>query len=332
MIHKKVFKSNRDISCIGIGALHFGNFTNEEDAKKIIDYSVSEGVNYFDTAPMYGNSNSEKILGSVLKKHRKNVMIGTKIGLRTIGSGKNSRAEMIKLDKKNIEISIDNSLKSLQTDYIDYYQLHYFDDSTPITETLEALEKARQIGKILNVGVCNYENKNLIELFNSGDISDIITGIHCHYNILERRLEKELLELINKKKISLLSYQVFARGFLTGKYSLDKKIQENTRAFNSRRFDRFFKKDMFDVINKIKKISLSYNCTIKEVAITWLINKNYVTCGVMGFRNVDQSKEIIKIVKKNINIQMLKEVENLIVNNSFLSNYIYSIPNPFLET
>jgi len=332
MIHKKVFQSNKNISCLGIGALHFRNFTNKEDAKKIIDYSVSEGVNYFDTAPMYGDSNSEKILGSILKKHRKNVMIGTKIGLRTIGSGKNSRAEIIKLNKKNIETSIDSSLKSLQTDYIDYYQLHYSDDSTPITETLEALEKAKQNGKILNVGICNYEKKDLIELFNLGNISNIVSGLHCHYNILERRLEKELLGIIKDKKISLLSYQVFARGFLTGKYSLNEKIQENTRAFNSRRFERFFKKDMFDAVNKIKKISYNYNCSIKEVAITWLVNKNYVTCGVMGFRNLEQTKEILKIFKKKINLQMLEEVENLVINDSFLSNYIYSIPNPFLET
>ena len=332
MLKKKVFKNSRSISCIGIGALHFGNFTDENESKKIIEYSINEGVNYFDTAPMYGNSNSEKILGSVLKNYRKNVIIGTKIGLKTIGSGKSSRAELIKLNKKNIEVSIDKSLKSLQTDYIDYFQLHYFDQETPIIETLEALEIAKKKGKILEAGICNYDKNHLEQLFNLGPISNIITGLHSHYNILERRLEKELLEIIEKKKISLLSYQVFARGFLTGKYSKDEEISRNTRAFNSRRFERYFKNEMFESLNKIKKISSKYNSDIKEVAISWLIDKNYVTCGVMGFRNLEQTKEIIDIIKNKINQEMIAEVDRLILGDKFLLNYIYNVPNPFLET
>jgi aryl-alcohol dehydrogenase-like predicted oxidoreductase len=331
MIYKKVFQTDKNISCIGIGALHFGTFTNEENARLIIDFAIEEGVNYFDTAPMYGNSNSEKILGSILKKNRKKVMIGSKIGLRTIGSGKNSKAESIKLNKENIELSINNTLKSLQTDYIDYYQLHYFDNSTPLIETLQALKKEKEKGKILNIGVCNYEKANLLELFNLKNISNIVAGLHCHYNIIERRLEKELLNIVSEKKISLLCFQVFARGFLTGKYSYNQKIQENTRAFNSRRFDRFFKKEMFDSINKIQTILNKYECSLKEAALTWLVNKDYVTCGVVGFRNLEQTKEILNILKKKIDLKMIEEIDNLINADSLLSNYIYNFPNPFME-
>jgi aryl-alcohol dehydrogenase-like predicted oxidoreductase len=119
-----------------------------------------------------------------------------------------------------------------------------------------------------------------------------------------------LLNIISEKKISLLCFQVFARGFLTGKYSYNQKIQENTRAFNSRRLDRFFNKEMFDSINKIQTMLNKYDCSLKEAALTWLINK---------------------YIKKKINLKMLEEIDNLIITDSVLSNYIYNFPNPFME-
>lgn len=331
MIHKNVFRSKKKISCIGIGALHFGSFTDQKEAKKIVDYSISNGINYFDTSPMYGNTNSEKILGSIFKEKRKKIMIGTKIGLKTVGQGKNSKAVSLKLNKSNITNSIDNSLKSLKTDYIDYFQLHYFDEKTPLLETLQILENEKKRGRILNVGICNYEKKNLIDLFKQGDISNIVSGIHCHYNIIERRFEKELMNLVIKKRMTFLSFQAFARGFLTGKYSPTKKILKNTRAYNSRRFERFFKKEMFESLERIKSLGKKYNCSLKEIAITWLINKSYLNCAVLGFRNLKQTKEIISIVNNKINKNTQKEVDNLIMKDIYLSKYIYNIPNPFME-
>lgn len=331
MIYKKVFRSEKLISCIGIGALHFGNFTSKEETKKIVDYAISHGINYFDTSPMYGNTNSEKILGSIFKEKRNKIMIGTKVGLKTVGQGKKSRAVSLKLNKSNITNSIDNSLKALKTDYIDYFQLHYFDEKTPIFETLQILENEKKKGRILNVGICNYEKKNLIDLFSQGDISNIISGIHCHYNIIERRFEKELMNLIIKKKMSFLSFQAFARGFLTGKYSPTKKIAKNTRAYNSRRFERFFKKEMFESLERVNTVAKKYKCSLKEVAIKWLIHKSFLTCAVLGFRNLKQAKEIINIVNKENNSNMQKEVDKLIMKDIYLSKYIYNTPKPFME-
>ena len=122
MIFKKAFKSKK-ISCIGIGCLHFGTFTDYQETEKIVNNAIDNGINYFDTAPMYGNGLSEKYLGKILKNNRSTVMVGTKVGLKTVGSGKLSRAVSLKLHSKNINQSLENSLKSLKTDYIDYFQL-----------------------------------------------------------------------------------------------------------------------------------------------------------------------------------------------------------------
>lgn len=330
MIYKKVFKSDKEISAISIGCLHFGTFTEKKEASLIIDKAIDNGINYFDTAPMYGKGNSEKILGEVIRNKRKDIMIGTKIGLKTISEGVNSKVENLKLTKKNIQQGINNSLKSLKTDYIDYFQLHYYDDSTSVDETFEELIKNKSNGKILHIGICNYERKNLLKILKS-NYSKYLDGLHCHYNIIERRVESQLKDLLKKNNISLLCFQVLARGFLTGKYKSLTKIPKNTRAHNSKRFVRFFNENMFNKINELENICKKYNLSLKDVALLWLIKKNFVHSAVMGFRNVDQFIDLTKCFKKEINNKVFLEIDTYIKNDDFMCYYSSITPNPFME-
>lgn len=330
MIYKKVFRSTKKISAISIGCLHFGTFTDKKESSLIINKAIDSGVNYFDTAPMYGKGNSEKILGDIFKNKRKDIMIGTKIGLKTIGKGINSKAISLKLTKKNIQQSINDSLKSLKTDYIDYFQLHYYDSFTPIDETFEELIKNKKEGKILHIGICNYERENLIQILKS-DYSSYLDGLHCHYNIIERRVENQFRDLLERNKISLLCFQVLARGFLTGKYKSLTKIPINTRAHNSKRFERFFNENMFSKISELENICTQYNAELKDIAILWLIKNNFVSSAVMGFRNIEQFINLIECFNKKINNEVFLKINSYLENDNFLSNYSSGTPNPFME-
>lgn len=326
----KVGLNKKKISSISIGCLHFGNFVDFKEAEKIVKHAVDHGINYIDTAPMYGLGSSEKFLGKITKSFRKNILIGTKVGLQTIKSDNTSYAEISGLQKKNITKSVDNSLKNLKTDYIDYFQLHCFDNNTPLEETFEVLINLKKLGKIRSIGVCNYEYENLKSLERQ-DFLQHTQGLHTHYNLIERRLEEKIVEFLKKFKISLFCYQALARGFLTGKYEIDKEISKSTRAYGSKRFDRYFQKNIFLFLKKVKFFLKKHEFSLLDLSLKWLLDKDYVTSLILGFRNVDQLNNVLIASNKIISEDVYKTIDKMFEEDVFMKNYIKETPYPFLE-
>ena len=223
MNFSKLGTSNMKVSKLAIGCLHMGAFVDSSMSERIIDYAFDHEINFFDTSPIYGNGQSERIVGKFTKNKRDKVLIASKVGLAVSKKNNQFGVRKMQLNKKNIVKSVDLSLNNIGTDYIDYFQLHCFDDNTHIEDTFDSLNELVKVGKIRSYGCCNYEKQNLlkaISVIKKNNIAPLL-GIQCHYNLLERRFEVELEDIIKENNISLLCYQALARGVLSNKYKFN---------------------------------------------------------------------------------------------------------------
>ncbi len=304
-----VGKNKIKISYIGLGALHFGVFCNLKQTKNLIDYSVDHGMNFIDTAPLYGNGISESYLKEALKKNKKKIIIATKFGLKKVKRKGIFGVEVMRLNKKNLEKSLDDSLLKMNLDHIDIFQLHAFDHKTDIYETFEALIDLKKKGKISEIGTSNYNPQEMeVAEKASKKLNLKIATTQLHYNLIERKAENNILKQCMKYKIHPISYRALARGILTGKYKDLKNIPKNSRAFESIRVKKWLNEDLIELIKDLNKIAKSMNISLTELSLAWQFN-NKIKCSiVVGARNIKQLDTIIKSTEFKIN----KEIHNKI--------------------
>ena len=193
MLYNYIGQEKIKTSIIGIGGLHFGVYLNKLQTKRILDKALESGINFIDSAPIYGNENSQKLIGEIIKDKRKDLILGTKIGLqKIINKNGNFGVKVIKMTRKRIIENLDKSLKDLKTEYIDLFQLHAFDKSSNLEKILLTLEKLKKDGKIREIGFSNFNSR---ELNNSVSIAKElnlkIATLQVHHNLIERRAEKK---------------------------------------------------------------------------------------------------------------------------------------------
>ena len=241
-----------------------------------IQAALDAGINMIDTAPVYGFGRSEEIVGRSLKGRRDKVLIATKCGL--VWSGKNIRTD---LSPSSIKREIDDSLKRLQTDYIDLYQCHWPDPATPIEKSMEALRRLLEQKRIRYVGVSNFE-PDLIR--KAAAIVPVVTTQN-HYSMLERSVEKGLLPFCRATDCGLLAYGPLAGGILTGKYSEEKKFPKgDARSF----FYKYYSGEVFAKVRGILDELNSYNRPLNQIAINWVRQQPGVASVIVGSRNPTQ--------------------------------------------
>jgi diketogulonate reductase-like aldo/keto reductase len=237
--YKELGKTGEKIPALGLGTWGIGGFSypdysNDELAIEIIRFAVEIGMNFIDTAEMYGAGHSEELIGEAIKGIREKVFIATKV-LPT-----NFRYE-------DVIKACERSLRRLKTSYIDLYQLHWPNPSIPIKETMRAMEKLVNEGKIRYIGISNFSVEETIEAMNALSKYEIVSN-QVEYSLLVRDIEKDLLDFCRKNKITVIAYSPLARGeLLKGKY--------------------------YEFLSKIGK---KYNKTAAQVALNWLIIKENV--------------------------------------------------------
>ena len=311
MEYRNLGKSDLKVSVIGYGAWGIGGFPfwkdeGEEESLKSIKIAVDCGINFFDTAPVYGFGYSEKLIGKALHDIRDKVVLATKCGLRW------TKEEMGRIAKcatrKSILEEIDLSLERLQTDYIDLYQVHWPDENTPIKETMEALIEIKDKGKICHIGVSNYSTAQMKECLKYGEI----VSLQPMYNMVERDIEKESLPFCIENKIGIIAYSPLASGILTGKYNEDTKFQDwRGKGIIGHFTDETFKSN----IRRIKKISLiagKLDKTMGQLAINWLVNQGGITTAIVGVKNANQISENICSIGWSIPEKENNEIENIL--------------------
>ena len=321
MIYKKVSKIEEEISAIGVGCWGFGgdfDTTNDNKTRDIIMAAVDGGVNFFDVAPVYGWGHSEEMLGRILKEEgiRGKVLIASKGGLLF-----NEKHETFNnLSKKSLLWEVEQSLRRLQTDYIDIYQMHWPDPNVPLEETAEALVEMKKAGKIRYVGLSNFSQADVEKMM--GYIS-----VDCQqslYNMLERnpvsyhnipldyRTEKEVLPNVAKYGQAFLPYSPMFQGLLAGKFNSGNHLSGNDiRQANPKLNGPDFELYM-QAANALKALSGKYGKPMNEIAVNWLRQKPEVTCIIGGASSVGQMEQNLHSLSWDIDEKMMEEINSII--------------------
>ena len=252
MKYRKLGNSGLDVSTVGLGTNNFGGRMDLESTKEVIHKSIDLGINFLDTANTYGNQLSEEYIGKVITKDlRRKVIIATKVGMDMGGVPNNIGAS-----RKHILQQVEDSLRRLNTDYIDLYQMHRPDPNTPILETLTTLNDLVRQGKVRYIGCSNYASWQIAEAMETSKRESIEPFI-CNqpeYSMLNRSIEKEIIPVCEHYGIGILPFFPLASGFLTGKYKRNQAAPDGTRlAGNPERANSYFTVANFDKIESLKK-------------------------------------------------------------------------------
>lgn len=294
MQYRKLGRTGLKVSALCLGTMTFGWSADEKTSFAIMDAAVDAGINFFDTADVYsrwfeGNEGgeSETIIGKWLKgKPRREIIVATKVRNR-MWDGPNGEG----LSRAHIMAAVEDSLRRLQTDYIDLYQTHWPDYDTPLEETLYALDTLVQQGKVRYIGASNYPAWYLTKALWASDVNRI-SRFEClqpHYSLLHRdEFERELLALCRDQQLAVIPYSPLAAGFLTGKYTRDNHQPDSTRSGGGL-IQRFVNdEDAYLVLDEISRIAAAHCATIPQVALAWLLANDVITAPIIGARTVEQ--------------------------------------------
>jgi len=282
--------------------MQFGWTADEKTSHTILDAFVAAGGNFIDTANVYSrwaaNSHagkSEEIIGRWLtaRGNREALVIATKVRGQ-MGPGPNEEG----LSRKHIMKAVEDSLRRLQTDYIDLYQAHWYDEKTPLEETLRAFDDLITQGKVRYIGASNYPAWLLTKSLWISDKHGYARydSLQPHYNLAYRaEFERELMHLCKDQGIGVIPYSPLAGGFLTGKYRRDKPLPQSARAEGIR--NRYFNDRSFTILETVEAVAKEHNRTIAQIALAWLLHNPIVTAPIVGANSVGQLEELLGAVE-----------------------------------
>jgi aryl-alcohol dehydrogenase-like predicted oxidoreductase len=264
--------------------------TPQEDADRLVGTALDAGINFFDTADVYAEGESERILGKALGARRRDVILASKVRLRT-GPGPND----VGLSRAHIMASIDRTLKRLGTDWIDLYQIHGYDAFTPLEETLRALDDLVRLGKVRNLGCSNLAAWHIAKANGLAAAHDWsrFESLQAYYTIAGRDLERELVPVLADQRMGLMVWSPLAGGFLSGNYT-----REQDGPTGSRRttfdFPPVNRERAFDCIDAMRDIGTAHGVSIARVALAWLLAQKHVTTVIIGARTEEQLRDNIE--------------------------------------
>lgn len=281
----------KSVSKLVLGTANFGSSVSESGALTIIDYALGHGITAIDTADSYGDS--EKIVGKALRGRRDAVFLATKVGNPSPnGSG---------LSSKHIDEAIQNSLRRLQTDYIDLYQAHNWDTDTPLAETLSAFNVVVSRGHTMALGCSNFTRNQISESLTLAEELGVapFTAIQPVFNLIERSATLDVLPLAVKKHLSVWTYSPLAGGILTGKYSRGIPAESRATEYpnaNPRQagFIPKITEENIAIGVRVATIAKKFGVTPSQLAIAWVLIQPAITSVIIGVRNLEQLREIVQ--------------------------------------
>ena len=257
-------------------------------ANTLVGRALDAGINFVDTADMYSEGQSEVILGQALRGRRDRVVLATKAFGRT-GKGANDCG----LSRYHLVRACEASLRRLETDRIDLYQIHGFDALTPPEETLHALDHLVASGKVLNIGLCNHAAWQIAKALGLSDAKRLVKYVSAqmYYSLVGRDIEHEVVPLCLSEGLAILPWSPLAGGFLTGKYRRDQQANPEGSRFATSKFGEFPPVDKeigYEVVEKLITMAVERNTTPTTLAIKWLANRPGVTSVIIGVRHLEQ--------------------------------------------
>ena len=335
MKYNKFGKTGLLVSEICLGAMTFGNKSrwqsigesDQNESNQIIKRSLEAGVNFIDIANIYSDGESEKILGQAVKSlglSREDLIIATKVKGVT-GEGSNQQG----LSRHHIFNEVKASLKRLQMDYIDLYQIHGYDPITPFEETLSALNDLVRSGLVRYIGCSNLTAWQIMKTVGISKQMNYAAfdSVQAYYSLVGRELEKEIIPVINDQNLGLMVWSPLAGGFLTGKYRKDDKAPEGARRekFN---FPPVNLEKAYPVIDVLDEIAKEHNVSIARVSLAWLLAKKVVTTVIIGAKNVDQLNDNLEATKIELTDSQIERLDKVSEIESEYPHWMAQVQNP----
>jgi len=282
---------------------------DQVEADRLVGTFIDAGINFFDTADNYTEGESEKILGQLknLDIARKDVVIATKVYSR-VGPGRND----IGASRGHILDAVKASLRRLQTDHIDLYQIHGNDPVTPVEETIRALDTLVQQGKVRYIGCSNWQAWKIAKALGISEFKNLarFDTLQAYYSIAGRDLEREIVPLLESEKVGLLVWSPLAGGLLSGKFS-----RTNQRPADSRRTEYDFpivdKERTWNILDVIAPIARAHGCSPARVSLAWLLAKPAVTSVIIGAKRLDQLQDNLAAVELALTQDELRQLDEV---------------------
>lgn len=321
MIYNKVSKISEELSVMGIGCWNFGgdwDSSDDNNTDRIVRSAIESGINFFDVAPVYGFHHSERVLGEILRREkvRNRVFIASKCGI----VWNENKETWFDLSRENILREIDESLRRLQTDHIDLYQLHWPDPGTPIEETAEVISELKKEGKIRYVGLSNFSAQDIAKF--EAIIS--VDSLQHLYNMLERntdtyhgitldyKTEEEILPYVNEHGQLFLPYSPLFQGMLSGKFNPDKPFSKDDIRNENPKLSGNRLKEYMIFVDKLCQYAEKYGRPLNEIAINWIRKKCPASTIIAGASSVEQLERNLCCLEWELDDTAMAEIEEII--------------------
>ncbi len=315
MEYRKLGRTGLKVSALCLGTMQFGWTTDEATATDVLDAFVAAGGNFIDTADIYsrwhpGNPGgvSEEIIGRWLQHRgvRRHMVLATKVRGR-MWDGPNGEG----LSRAHIIQACEDSLRRLQTDWIDLYQTHWYDAETPIEETLRALDDLVRDGKVRYIGCSNYPAWRLAAALWQSDKRGLVRydALQPHYSLVHRaEFERELADLCREQQIGVIPYSPLAGGFLTGKYRQDQPLPDSARIGGVR---RYFTERNWALLDALEAVARVHSRAMSQVALAWQLAQSVITSPIIGANNVGQLSDSLGAVGLHLAEDEIKHLNDL---------------------
>lgn len=294
MEYRQLGKSDLNISAVGLGCWAIGGWwwggTDVKESIAAIQKALDVGINFIDTAPAYGWGLSEEIVGRALEGRRDRAIVATKCGIiwdheAGMFHYESDNHRMFRYGaKQSIMAEVEGSLKRMGTDHIDLYQIHWPDPTTPFEETMNALATLLGQGKIRAIGVSNFTVAMHLECLKHGPLH----SSQPRYNMLDRKIEKNVLPFCRKRKIGVVAYSPIEQGILTGKVTLDRRLAPGDYRARQPWFQEKNLRRALAFLDRIRPIAEGHGKSLTQLAIAWVLAQPGVTSAIVGARRPDQ--------------------------------------------
>ena len=313
MQYTNLGKTGLKVSRLCLGMMTYGSkkwrdwVLEEKDTKPFVDRALEAGINFFDTADVYSLGESERVTGSLLKGiKRENIVVATKV-FSTMSDDPNDRG----LSRKHIMNSIDQSLKRLQMDYVDLYQIHRWDYNTPIEETMEALNDVVRAGTARYIGASSMFAWQFMKALHVSEMNGWakFVSMQDHYNLVYREEEREMIPLCKDQGIGLIPWSPMARGFFAGNRKRGgggESIRANNDPFAN---ELYFRDEDFTVAERAQEIAKAHNVSGSQIALAWVLSKPHIAAPIIGSSKIEHLDQAIAALEIHLSDEEIKKLE-----------------------
>jgi aryl-alcohol dehydrogenase-like predicted oxidoreductase len=310
MEYRRLGNSGLQVSVIGLGTNNFGARTAYPEAERVLRQAVEEGINFIETSNTYGGGVSEAFIGKALRGNREEVLLATKVA-SNIGDGPNMHGA----SRKHIMQQVEISLRKLQTDYLDLYQIHHYDPFTPMEESLRTMDHLVQQGKVRYIGCSNFAAWQVAEAMGIAQALGLepLISVEPEYSMLKRSIERELLPCCQRYNIGILPYFPLASGFLTGKYRRGQQAPDGTRlSVQKQRAEAILTSENFDVLAQLEAFAAARGRPLVELAFAWLLAHPEVSSVIAGTTKPEQITANAKAADWHLTSEDMDELDGML--------------------